>query len=372
MAKVMATRPECCDCESKEAIVDLLCRKHYVCNNCLVQRTVKQPSEVLRCVVCDPRPPPKSLKLVDPSYSFTDAVLAPALDKASLSEKEEPSLLKVNSPDPSLPGIHIFVDDSNIWIAAKILLSKIKGYKTSEDHRVRIDMGKLADVLAAGRTVEQGILYGSEPPPIDTVWNKIRERGFTVKSERRHKVTGKEKQIDTNLVADVTATAIRTPVYQRTAIVLVTGDANVIPALEKVLEEDHWQIEVYMWDHAISKKLKRFADEHRKKVEVTPLDKYLDKLAFTNMKVDISNRRLLQHVKAYGIVLTMKPKVFKNRIPSKKWINEVESIAQWPVQYYWFESRKRGSTDDLVIVFKRDPRAGEFDVTNFFVKHPTS
>ena len=37
-----------------------------------------------------------------------------------------------------------------------------------------------------------------------------------------------------------------------------------------------------MWDHAISKKLKRFAEEHRKKVEVTPLDKYLDKLAFTN------------------------------------------------------------------------------------------
>ena len=65
------------------------------------------------------------------------------------------------------------------------------------------------------------------------------------------------------------------------------------------------------------------------------------------MKVDISNG------------------VFKNHIPSKKWINEVESIAQWPVQYYyWFESRKRGSTDDLVIIFKQDPRAGEFDVIN--------
>lgn len=227
-------------------------------------------------------------------------------------------------------------------------------------------MGKLADVLADGRTVEQGILYGSEPPPIDTVWNKIRERGFRVKSERRHTVTGKEKQIDTNLVADVTATAIRTPPYQRTTIVLVTGDANVIPALDKVLEEDHWHVEVYMWEHAFSKKLKKFADEHPSRVEVTPLDKYLDKLAFTNMKFDISNRSLLQSVKAFGVVFTMKPKSFKNRIPSNRWINELESIAQWPVQYYWFESRKRGSTDDLVVVFKRDPRAGaEFDITNF-------
>ena len=51
------------------------------------------------------------------------------------------------------------------------------------------------------------------------------------------------------------------------------------------------------------------------------------------MKVDISNRRLLQHVKAYGIVLTMKLKVLKNCILSKKWINEVKSIAKWSVQY---------------------------------------
>lgn len=179
----MATsKPECCDCESKEAIVDLLCCKHSVCNGCLVQRMVKQPSEVLKCVVCDPRPVPKNLKLVDPSYLFTDAVLKPALDKASLNEKdekEESSLLKVNSHDPSLPGIHIFVDDSNIWIAAKILLSKIKGYETSEDHRVQIDMGKLACRHIGSR--QQGILYGSEPPPTDTVWNKIQERGFKVK-----------------------------------------------------------------------------------------------------------------------------------------------------------------------------------------------
>ena len=72
-----------------------------------------------------------------------------------------------------------------------------------------------------------------------------------------------------------------------------------------------------MWDHAMSKKLKQFASSHPKRVKVTPLDKYLDKLAFTNMKFDISDRRLLRLVKAFGIVLTMKPKAFKNRVPSK-------------------------------------------------------
>ena len=63
----------------------------------------------------------------------------------------------------------MFVDDSNIWIAAKELVSKMRKYKTGKDHRVRIDMGKLADFLANGRQVHSAILYGSEPPPIDTI-----------------------------------------------------------------------------------------------------------------------------------------------------------------------------------------------------------
>ena len=95
----MATpKPECCDCKLKNAVANLICRKHAVCNDCLVQRTVKQPSEVLKCAICDPRPNPK---LVTPFYLYTDAVLQPASEKASeKNEKEEPSLLKVNSPDP--------------------------------------------------------------------------------------------------------------------------------------------------------------------------------------------------------------------------------------------------------------------------------
>ena len=48
-----------------------------------------------------------------------------------------------------------------------------------------------------GREVAQGFLYGSEPPPVDTVWEKIKERGWDVpKPKRRSAITGKEKQVD--------------------------------------------------------------------------------------------------------------------------------------------------------------------------------
>ena len=45
--------------------------------------------------------------------------------------------------------IWIFVDDSNIWITAKKLAAK--KMKTKEDHRVRIDVGRLTDVVAKRR-----------------------------------------------------------------------------------------------------------------------------------------------------------------------------------------------------------------------------
>lgn len=72
--------------------------------------------------------------------------------------------------------IWIFVDDSNIWIEAKKLVCKLKGFKAKDDRRLRIDVGKLTDVVAADRPVKHGILYGSEPPKIDTVWKKLRKR----------------------------------------------------------------------------------------------------------------------------------------------------------------------------------------------------
>ena len=266
-----------------------------------------------------------------------------------------------------LPGIHIFVDDSNIWIEAKKLHAK-KFETIREDPRVRLDMGKLADVLANGRPVEQEILYGSEPPPIDTVWKKIEEKaGWTVKSKHRDMITGKEKQIDTTLVADVTATAIRTPLHERTTIVLVTGDANVLPALEKVLEEKQWNVEVYMWKDALSKQLIYYGAQHHRRVKVIPLDSYLNHLAFTNLRFSASNRDyFLRTVSSYGVVFTMEPKAFKKRVPTKQWFHQLENIAQWPCRYYWFESKSGEQTDDLVIVFPPYPDAGgEFDVTKF-------
>uniref|UniRef100_A0A1X7SIP7 NYN domain-containing protein n=1 Tax=Amphimedon queenslandica TaxID=400682 RepID=A0A1X7SIP7_AMPQE len=150
-----------------------------------------------------------------------------------------PHMMAQGLPLQELP-IYIYVDNYNIWIESKKLAGSKIGRR--EDSRVRIDIGKLAEVVAAGRPVAKGFLYGSVPPPVDTVWEKIRKSNFEVKVRKRSQVTGKEKMVDSDLVADATERACMTPKEKRSTFVVITGDADARPAIEKALKYK-WNVE---------------------------------------------------------------------------------------------------------------------------------
>ena len=42
-----------------------------------------------------------------------------------------------------------------------------------------------------------------------------------------------------------------TPEEQRTAIFIISGDANVVPAIRMVLKYKEWKVEVYMWESGV-------------------------------------------------------------------------------------------------------------------------
>ncbi len=315
-----ATTPSCSGCNQDipaEKPIVLRCKSHFLCDVCFLERgRTQSTSDMLDCSTC-------------------------------ASSQSKPS------------AIWIYVDDSNLWIEAKKLAAAKKGFKTIEDHRVRIDTGRLTDVVAFGRPVAQGFLYGSEPPAIDKVWKKITACGWIVDRQKRNR-QGKEKQVDTQLVADVTERVCTTPEEQRTTIVLITGDADVIPAIRKILDYRGWKVEIYMWKHAMSSELRKISESSQSgDVLVCPLDDYLGKVTFTNMKFD--SKYLKSHLKAKAIVLPLEADAFKDRVPTTKWCDELDSIAQMPFQYYWFDDRSRDEqTNDLVVVIK-----GEIDVCKF-------
>ena len=357
----------------------LLCNKHYICSKCSANRkptgTPVNSKGALTCDICNSTKTSKT----DHSYTYRDALLhgqqtaTCAQSQLTNSCKSEWQQASITTVPTSTRGIWIFVNDSNIWIEAKKLQSKQKMFKTSEDHRVRMDMGKLADVLAKQRPIIEGNLYGSEPPSIDTVWKRIREQGWKVHTTQRTS-RGKEKQATTTLVVDIVALAETIPPEQRSSIILVTGDASVIPAIERVVEIEGWTVEVYMWSHATSKQLHKLHSKHGSRVTVSSLDPYLNDITFTNMKFNYTNKNFLQRVKNSSLVFTVNAdsNSFSGYIPTDQWMRRLDEIAERPCQYYWYHHPKIGWTSKLVIVFKREGKGTTFDVSAILKKMTAS
>ena len=312
--------PRCLHCP-KEGEVTLTCRKHKLCVECLK----------------------KNVGL----YGIEKLDTCPAPGCAAPTSTSKP--------------IWIYVDNSNIWIGAKRLVSKVKKFQSSKDHRVRLNIGNLTDVVAKSREVKMGVLYGSEPPQIDSVWEKIRShKNWSVKTKKKSYLTHKEKEVDAQLLVDVTEIACTTPVSERGTIVLITGDADMCPAVEKITEYDGWTVEIYMWEDSLSGRLKKLSKKNES-VICEPLNNHMMDVVFTNNKFPCTT---------YGIpidcsaVLAMQHGCFPKRIIEKEWWSQLEGIAQWPVQYMWIV--KGGiETDDMILVFSHMGERKKYSVSHF-------
>jgi hypothetical protein len=78
-----------------------------------------------------------------------------------------------------------------IWIEGK-KLSGLQKKLSMENPHFRVDVGSLTTILGKKRKVVDGFLFGSESPPVDTVWKSIREKGWKVKTIK--KVFGQAKK----------------------------------------------------------------------------------------------------------------------------------------------------------------------------------
>ena len=312
-------KPRCFTCRKEEGTIPLKCKKHKLCMSCLKEN-------------CGTYGPEK-------------------MDTCPSAECAHPG---------SSPPIWIYVDNSNIWIGAKKLASKVKGFQSSKDHRVRINIGNLTDVVSKSRDVKTGTLYGSEPPQIDSVWDKIREhKHWTVKTKKKSYLTHKEKEVDAQLLVDVTEVACTTPVSERSTIVLITGDADMCPAVEKIMEYDGWKVEIYTWQDSLSRRLKTLS-KRNENVICEPLDNHMTEVVFTNNKFPVSQYEIPKDCSA---VLTMEPGCFPKRVIDSEWWNKLESIAQWPVQYLWI-IKDDEETDDMLLVFSNTGEKVKYNVSH--------
>ena len=142
---------------------------------------------------------------------------------------------------------YVFVDNSNVWIEGK----KISGRKSKPpvpaNSFYRIDYGKLLKhVLDSRGLAAEPKLYGSEPPPNDSVWEMIRSKGFDVKIFQRN-IYNKEKGVDMRMGLDIVKLVLSQP--EKAPVVIVAGDADFIPVVDDG-QAAGWKIEAWYWKQA--------------------------------------------------------------------------------------------------------------------------
>lgn len=155
--------------------------------------------------------------------------------------------------------VHLFVDNSNV---------KIEGQRVSyarrhnngircemTDPSYEIDWGKFVHLVRSrgNRTLAQSPhLYGSRPPPDDSVWQEIRKEGFEVVLFDRN-TRNQEKCVDNELGMDVAERTLQ--VKPPETIVIAAGDEDFLGAVQRAKARG-WDVEVWFWGHA-NQKLKQ-------------------------------------------------------------------------------------------------------------------
>lgn len=152
----------------------------------------------------------------------------------------------------------LYVDNSNVWIEGMYVAAVQSGIApdiaTAHKHRIchtgwKLDFGRLF-AFAGGekQDVKRALLFGSRPPPNDSVWEAAEHRGFEVVVYDRN-VANKEKKIDTDIVASMMEDGLTLVNSKNDEMTLVAGDADYVPMIEK-LRKRGIRVDVVFWGHA--------------------------------------------------------------------------------------------------------------------------
>lgn len=91
-------------------------------------------------------------------------------------------------------AVHIFWDNSNIFIPAKFAASRRDG--PMQEHSVRIQFDNMYRLASAARDVESAVCVGSVPPELEAVWDRLEATGVEVELYERGAGSGTEQGLD--------------------------------------------------------------------------------------------------------------------------------------------------------------------------------
>ncbi|KAJ4292886.1 hypothetical protein N0V88_005546 [Collariella sp. IMI 366227] len=186
--------------------------------------------------------------------------------------------------------IFIHIDNSNLWIQGQRTYAERKKLDVSSDPTWRFDVGRLRQVLLANSGLKADKksfnvyvnLYGSTPPPVDTVWEAIASHNVKVCTFERSSWTKREKQVDAELIAESVAQAANAYHSQiPTVFIIVSGDRDVRSAVSRITRKYGCHVHMWSWQNCLAKVYTRPDNEIDPSLfDVHLLDEYLDEVTF--------------------------------------------------------------------------------------------
>ncbi len=174
--------------------------------------------------------------------------------------------------------LFVFWDNSNIYIPAQNVAKHHE--KFGDIKALRIHFQNLVDLVRVGRPIEYGIVVGSVPPELKSVWDRLRKTGFEVELYERGENTHKEQGVDQCLQVHMLRTLAD---HDPAVAVLLTGDgsgymegAGFHADMERMYNKG-WGIEVVSWDSACNPKLRDWAQSVG---EYVRLEDYYESVTF--------------------------------------------------------------------------------------------
>lgn len=159
----------------------------------------------------------------------------------------------------------VYIDNSNVFIEGQRVAAVVRGFamgmRDAQQRGIfhpayRLDFGKLHDFLTRNGApeIKRLALFGSRPPPNDSLWAIAKKKGFEPIIEDRNP-SNQEKKIDTGITVAMVVDAFKRADKSADEFTLVGGDSDFVPAVRELVD-DGFTVNVAFWDHA-SGELKR-------------------------------------------------------------------------------------------------------------------
>ncbi|HOF37672.1 MAG TPA: NYN domain-containing protein [Dermatophilaceae bacterium] len=168
-------------------------------------------------------------------------------------------------------ALFVYVDNSNVWIEGMRMSAVRKGMATSlhdamtrhiTDQTWTYDFGRLYEAVCPDTAqIGRSSLFGSRPPPNDSLWDLARKEGFEVFTFDRN-FSNKEKEVDVAIATQIMEDSfLYMKPERKDRLVLVSGDRDYLPTVESLAKRGI-PTTVVFWKHATATDLRAKVDDY--------------------------------------------------------------------------------------------------------------